>query len=160
MFKKSSPAIRGETSATIPQKEIKDCFLICLILLRKNSQPSNILSNKIFQLRHCCFTLIELHFYPMNFMFGCIFMQLSKEGRVKGFNLDRKIMTLSCSLLCTKGKGYSLAGQLTLSVPLFTTRLPCCSSVTAHSQPKAIRPCWPPRGMCLCVCVCGACLKH
>lgn len=65
-------------------------------------------------------------------------------------------MTLSCSLLCTKGKGYSLAGQLTLSVPLFTTRLPCCSSVTAHSQSKAIRPCWPPCGTCFCVCVCVA----
>lgn len=83
-------------------------------------------------------------------MSGPIYMPIGMK-RGGQFTLDSKIMTLSCSLLCTKGRGYSLAGQLTLSVPLFTTRPPHCSSVTAHSQSKAIRPCRPPCGICVCV---------
>ncbi len=101
-----------------------------------------------FRLIYSYAGLIELHFYPMNFMFGCIYMTICIK-RGWEFTVDRKIMTLSCSLLCSKGRDHSLAGQLTLSVPLFTTGLPHCSSVTAHSQFKAIRPCWPPCMICV-----------
>lgn len=70
-------------------------------------------------------------------MFGHIDMPICIK-RGGEFTLDWKIMTLSCSLVCTKGRCHSLAGQLTLSVPLFRTRPPHFSSVTAQGQSKTM----------------------